>query len=388
MGAIRTIALVILGISGFVFVALFGRLPAFRKTPIGWLYRALWIHIPNGLVYLDSWLLNGWLSHCWTCSGSYILHENHPLILIFFSSLMIAGQCMFIPTAWPRISTVHHIWIPILATMPYVLLYASVTTKSFITTKNHAVEMERYPYDKVIFHPGQRCRTCHIVKPARSKHCSICKACVARHDHHCVWLMNCVGLHNYHYFLSMILSLCLMLLYGSYLGYTLLYQTYNRLIPSDSPLRTTRQTWTGFCNIWAVVIAADIRIGAITLLMTMTAPLAAAFLVYHTYLIWAGMTTNESSKWSDWKEEVADGMAYKSSKAEIYSSSPLLAEYQSAQSFWPVSSDQVLILTDGEPPKEGNKDAPIDRRWIQVQSMKEIDNIYDLGFWDNLRHVL
>ncbi|CAK40597.1 hypothetical protein M747DRAFT_289865 [Aspergillus niger ATCC 13496] len=389
MGAIRTIALVILGISGFVFVALFGRLPAFRKTPIGWLYRALWIHIPNGLVYLDSWLLNGWLSHCWTCSGSYILHENHPLILIFFSSLMIAGQF-------------HHIWIPILATMPYVLLYASVTTKSFITTKNHAVEMERYPYDKVIFHPGQRCRTCHIVKPARSKHCSICKACVARHDHHCVWLMNCVGLHNYHYFLSMILSLCLMLLYGSYLGYTLLYQTYNRLIPSDSPLRTTRQTWTGFCNIWAVVIAADIRIGAITLLMTMTAPLAAAFLVYHTYLIWAGMTTNESSKWSDWKEEVADGMAYKSSKAEIYSSSPLLAEYQSAQSFWPVSSDQVLILTDGEPPKEGcllsqhsneitqpsNKDAPIDRRWIQVQSMKEIDNIYDLGFWDNLRHVL
>ncbi|PWY64090.1 hypothetical protein BO83DRAFT_411446 [Aspergillus eucalypticola CBS 122712] len=389
MGAIRTIALVILGISGFVFVALFGRLPAFRKTPIGWLYRALWIHIPNGLLYLDSWLLNGWLSHCWTCSGSYILHENHPLILIFFSSLMIAGQF-------------HHIWIPILATMPYVLLYASVTTKSFITPKNYTVEMERYPYDKVIFHPGQRCRTCHIVKPARSKHCSICKACVARHDHHCVWLMNCVGLHNYHYFLSMILSLCLMLIYGSCLGYTLLYQTYDRLIPPGSPLRTTRQTWTAFCNIWAVVIAADIRIGAITLLMTMTAPLAAAFLVYHTYLIWAGMTTNESSKWSDWKEEVADGMAYKSSKAEIYGSSPLLAEYQSAQSFWPVSSDQVLILTDGEPPKEGcllsrdsneikqpsNRDAPIDRRWVQVQSMKEIDNIYDLGFWNNLRHVL
>ncbi|GKZ35027.1 copper transport protein [Aspergillus brasiliensis] len=201
--------------------------------------------------------------------------------------------------------------------MPYVLLYASVTTKSFITPRNHAVEMERYPYDKVIFHPGQRCRTCQIVKPAR-------------------------------------------------------------------------------------IIAADIRIGAITLLMTMTAPLAGAFLVYHTYLIWAGMTTNESSKWSDWKEEVADGMAYKSSKAEIYGSSPLLAEYQSAQSFWPVSSDQVLILTDGEPPKEGcllsqhsneikqpsNRDAPVDRRWVQVQSMKEIDNIYDLGFWNNLRHVL
>ncbi|PYH98800.1 hypothetical protein BO71DRAFT_315565 [Aspergillus ellipticus CBS 707.79] len=401
MGFLRTIALVILGISGFVFVALFGRLPAFRKTPIGFLHRALWIHLPNGLFFLDDRLLNGWLFYCWSRSGSYILHENHPLILIFFASLMVAGQCMFIPSAWPRISPVHHLWIPIVAVLPYVFLYASVTTKSFITPKNHAEEIERYPYDGVIFHPGHRCSTCHVLKPARSKHCGICKACVSRQDHHCVWLMNCVGLHNYHYFLSMIFSVCAMLVYGACLGYPLLYQTYDNLIPPDSPLRTTRQSWTAFCNIWAVVIATDIRIGATTLLMTMTAPLAAAFLVYHSYLIWAGMTTNESGKWSDWKEDVADGMVFKSTKGEIFGSSPLLGEYQSPQSSWPVSSDQVLVITDGESPRRGfllspqsseirqpsDREAPIDQRWVQVRSMREIDNIYDLGLWNNIRHV-
>ncbi|KNG81843.1 hypothetical protein ANOM_010209 [Aspergillus nomiae NRRL 13137] len=147
-----------------------------------------------------------------------------------------------------------------------------------------------------------------------------------------------------------------------------------------------------FFNVWTIVISSDLRIGGVTSLMFMTAPLAMAFLVYHTYLIWAGMTTNESAKWSDWKEDVAD--------AEAYGNSPLLREYQNPQSYWPASSDQVLVVTEGEPPRMGfvfspdsneirqpnGGEAPIDHKWTLVRSMREIDNIYDLGFWDNLRH--
>lgn len=156
-----------------------------------------------------------------------------------------------------------------------------------------------------------------------------------------------------------------------------------------------------FFNVWTVVISTDLRIGGITSLMFMTAPLAMAFLVYHTYLIWAGMTTNESAKWSDWKEDVADGMVFKSTKAEAYGNSPLLREYQKPHTYWPANSDQVLVLTEGEPPRVGfmfspdsneirqpnDREAPIDHKWTPVRSMREIDNIYDLGFWDNLRHA-
>jgi palmitoyltransferase len=133
----------------------------------------------------------------------------------------------------------------------------------------------------------------------------------------------------------------------------------------------------------------------------MTAPLAMAFLLYHAYLIWAGMTTNESAKWSDWKEDVADGLVFKSTRSKIYGTPFYPDEDSRAQKSWPVSSDQILVITDGEPPKEGFKlcsrsneilqkddpQAPVDTRWIEVNSMREIDNIYDLGFWDNLREV-
>ncbi|KAL4733312.1 DHHC palmitoyltransferase-domain-containing protein [Aspergillus similis] len=294
----------------------------------------------------------------------------------------------------------HQLYIPLVIALPYYFLYASVVTKSFITTDNHAVEMKRYPYDKVIFHPGHSCETCHFLKPARSKHCSYCRRCVSRQDHHCIWLTNCVGLNNYHYFLYLLLSLSVMLTYGSWLGYSLLSQTLDRIIPPSSPVRLRNQSWPTFLNMWAAVVAYDTRIGGVTMLMFMTAPLAFAFLVYHVYLIWAGMTTNESAKWSDWKDDITDGMAFKFIGDHKRSDSPLLESSEIADS-WPGYSDQILVLTEGEPPKEGHQvhkssndviqptdpDAPIDRRFVRVRSMKEIDNIYDLGFWNNLCHV-
>jgi len=45
------------------------------------------------------------------------------------------------------------------------------------------------------------CRTCGIVKPPRSFHCSICKTCIEVHDHHCPWVGTCVGKRNHKYFL-------------------------------------------------------------------------------------------------------------------------------------------------------------------------------------------
>jgi hypothetical protein len=53
-----------------------------RKTPIGFLHRVLWIHIPHGLARLDLLLLGGRLVPSCQKFGRYIAYENHPLVLV------------------------------------------------------------------------------------------------------------------------------------------------------------------------------------------------------------------------------------------------------------------------------------------------------------------
>lgn len=208
--------------------------------------------------------------------------------------------------------------------------------------------------------------------------------------------MNCVGVHNYVYFLSLLLSLTVLLTYGTLLGYSLLRQTLEASITHEGQLAMA--SWTGYFHVWALVITSDPKIGTVTLLMLMTAPLAASFLAYHTYLIWAGTTTNESAKWSDLKDDVEDGFVFRARRDQVENAPPYT---DLGDQPWPVQSDQVLV-TDCDPPMEGyvlasdsnrvfynfGGEAAIDPRWKPVQSMKEVDNIYDLGFWGNLRDAL
>lgn len=215
--------------------------------------------------------------------------------------------------------------------------------------------------------------------------------------------MNCVGRSNYAYFIGMLMSLSVLLSYGSYITYLLAVKTLqdHTLRRSEGMNRrkkwSTDLTWSRYFELWAWALTENIPVGGVGMLATLTAPLAWGFFLYHVYLIWAGMTTNESSKWSDWKDDIADGLVFRCERNnEAVTDSHLNSEIEPLID-WPISSSQQLIKReDGQPPPGSPEGAEailtVDMTtssthgtaWRRVQDLSEVHNLYDLGFWDNL----
>jgi len=382
MGTIRTAALIVLTISFFTFVAFFGRLPALRNTPVGSLHRLIWIYIPSGFRSLDRRLSGGRLS-AWTLRTAHTLwNDRHPIVMIFFILLLSVSEILFLPPAWPLLSTTRRLTSIILLTLPYLFLYLSASTDpGYINPTNLSQNLTIYPYDYTLFYPGQKCRTCQILKPARSKHCSICKRCISKLDHHCIFINNCVGHGNQHYFLLLLLTTAILTSYASYVGVTTMSEEVKKLAPSWT-LRGTGLTWTQYWNVIAWILQEHTRIGAVTLLCLMITPLIIGLFVYHIYLIYAGTTTNESMKWQDWQAEMSDGYVFKRSLPL----NRVKDVNEAKQTTWPVQSQQILLRTEDGAPPTGSEAVGVGA-WERVWKLRDVENLYDLGFWDNMVDV-
>ncbi len=101
------------------------------------------------------------------------------------------------------------------------------------------------------------------------------------------------------------------------------------------------------------------------------------------YLIWAGTTTNESQKWSDWAAEMTDGSVFKRSLPTDRQKDETL---ESAWTRWPVESEQIVLRTEDGLPPRGLAAIGVGE-WQRVWRLAEVENLYDLGFWDNLNDV-
>ncbi|MCJ1406281.1 palmitoyltransferase swf1, partial [Ptychographa xylographoides] len=148
------------------------------------------------------------------------------------------------------------------------------------------------------------------------------------------------------------------------------------------------RTYMQRLDMWAWAFTQDVRIAAVGMLALFTAPLAWGLFLYHFYLAWAGMTTNESFKWDEWKEDIADGYVFRVGPA-----SPGLEAVQDVELqprvLWPKSSTQQLVNKLQTPHWSLENDLDLQRRGaVRVQSLQDIDNIYDLGFLNNIKDIL
>jgi len=287
---------------------------------------------------------------------------------------------MIVPQAWPLLTLSYKVISAILIFLPYIFLYAAAASDpGYITPENHVQQMSLYPYDFTIYHPGHPCRTCRLLKPARSKHCSICKKCISKMDHHCIFINNCVGVRNQHWFLLLLFTTATLISYAVFVGSTLLSAIIREHLPEWNLLGTAF-TWSEYFHILGWALQEKTRMGTITLLCALTAPLVWGLLGYHIYLIWAGTTTNESMKWDDWRAEMADGYVFKRALPDNRQKN-LRVEPESTQ--WPAESVQIVLRTnDGLPP------SPLENgvgEWVRIWKLADLENLYDLGFWDNLK---
>ncbi|QLL32000.1 hypothetical protein HG536_0C01680 [Torulaspora globosa] len=232
--------------------------------------------------------------------------------------------------------------IPILLLITPVLGFLSMIVTPE-TTRSHLPGFpDQYEPDGIIYYPGITCRTCHLRKPARSKHCNICQACVLVADHHCIWVNNCIGKGNYVYFFSFLLANVASLSYG--------FLRVLQISVTGSE-RYTRSTviFMILCGTFAVICG--------------------VFTALQLQLVSDGMTTNERDKWYTIQQIMREGSLVRTPQGEWF----IRAAHNPAEFFSTNAYDDKAYAL---------------KNYKLIRDPSQIPNIYDYGsLWQNLKRL-
>jgi len=170
----------------------------------------------------------------------------------------------------------HVVDFMLIAATAYCLRQCSTTNPGRLDNSYPGIEIWRRLYEQTldafaddemaekVVHV-QLCHTCHIARPARSKHDRFGRACVLQFDHHCPFVGAAVGLYNYKLFYGFLVFMTVYLVNF----WILLFLYYHRV----SSVST-------FTMVLGVVMGLHICFPA-------------GMLIMHTQLICVNLTTNE-----------------------------------------------------------------------------------------------
>ncbi|KAK7502339.1 hypothetical protein BaRGS_00006292 [Batillaria attramentaria] len=249
-------------------------------------------------------LLVKWAKQC----IHYIFYTRNHMMQFVFAGLVLFGNAVLavdiLPLLYVFEPDTQHIVLPMVLCFTNLAFYhLSCTTDAGQVTRNNVDALDSvYKADGFFYKQGALCRTCKIVKPARSKHCSLCNKCIHRFDHHCIWTNNCVGAGNLRYFLLFLVTLIAMCVNG------VLMATHSlMLVVQNFRLMETSYVDANTGNLHPITVPVLIQhlfmqqprcvflVGSLIILLL----LLLAFTAYHVYLISVNQTTNERFKLSN-----------------------------------------------------------------------------------------
>jgi len=258
----------------------------------------------------------------------WIIHERNPLLQIVYIVVINGAFALFIIYIMPYWTmferdgnlnegfnnlrskglSIYHLYFS-----PFVMVACLASwflccwaDPGVITKENHALYYTMFKFGPIFSWDDSMCKTCKLLKPARSKHCSLCNTCVAKFDHHCPWINSCVGVGNYHYFLNFLFIHWFMCWYGTYMNAYICYYIIfiqQDLFNKKFINRVTRQEFKpSYRLVFQWMMGHHQIITSLVLIGVIMGAVLFAFWFYHFFfLAMLNSTTNENAKYGQLK---------------------------------------------------------------------------------------
>lgn len=296
MDFLNIIVLYVLGFTICLLLYLFADSNFLKHGPIGKLRKLSWKLLRN----IFPWK---WIEASLT-QAHLLLNSRNQVFRVLFGTMMVLGHIEFIldivPMLYRFVPDENHVIIPIFLVFLNLFFYhkCCMEDPGVINAKTVDRYKNVYPYDGRMFKSGVTCVTCHLEKPARSKHCSICDRCVHRFDHHCIWTNNDVGGLNHGSFVLFLLSHIAIMVNGVRMASRSLYlYTHHYKLMQTSVMAPdgSMQSIT-LTVLFQHLFMTFPRIVFMLVSFALLIPMVGTFALYHVFLISANQTTNERYK--------------------------------------------------------------------------------------------